>query len=203
MNQTSRSSRLATNLMLRTRRKPRVVPQGTIRFDQGDPYFNTREPIRRALSAASVALAHGDEWHREMLERYRRRRDLVVDALGALSSSPPRPPQGTFYIFARHPGGVTSEQMTEIALKKGVAVRPGSAYGPSGEGFVRIAFSLGVDDVTEGMARLSRAFHQAAAHTVRRGSNASRTALPKMLADSTASTMATPGHSTSQMEWNK
>ena len=61
MNQTSRSSRLATNLMLRTRRKPRVVPQGTIRFDQGDPYFNTPEPIRRALSAASVALAHGDE----------------------------------------------------------------------------------------------------------------------------------------------
>ena len=52
MNQTSRSSRLATNLMLRTRRKPRVVPQGTIRFDQGDPYFNTPEPIRRALSDA-------------------------------------------------------------------------------------------------------------------------------------------------------
>ena len=74
-------------------------------------------PVNSAVQrAASVALAHGDEWHREMLERYRRRRDLVVDALGALSSSPPRPPQGTFYIFARHPGGVTSEQMTKIAL---------------------------------------------------------------------------------------
>ncbi|TME32360.1 MAG: aminotransferase class I/II-fold pyridoxal phosphate-dependent enzyme, partial [Chloroflexi bacterium] len=35
-------------------------------------------PVNSAVQrAASVALAHGDEWHREMLERYRRRRDLV------------------------------------------------------------------------------------------------------------------------------
>jgi aspartate aminotransferase len=160
-------------------------------------------PVNSAVQrAASVALAHRDEWHREMLERYRRRRDLVVDALGAVSASRPLPPQGTFYMFARHPRGVTSEAMAELALKEGVAVRPGSEYGPSGEGFVRIAYSLSVDDVTEGMIRLSRAFQRTSGHQVKRGSNASRTAFPNMLADNTASTIATPGHSTSQMEWN-
>ena len=57
-----------------------------------------------------------------------------------------------------HPKGVTSERMTDLALENLVAVRPGSEYGPSGEGFVRIAFCVSPSDVEEGLDRLGRAF---------------------------------------------
>jgi aspartate/methionine/tyrosine aminotransferase len=121
-------------------------------------------PVNSAVQrAAMVALAHGDEWHLEMLQEYRERRDLVVQALRAASiGQPVHPPDGTFYVLAAHPAGVSSERMAEIALAEGVAVRPGSEYGASGEGFVRIAFTLAVDELIEGMARLTRAFENVA-----------------------------------------
>jgi aspartate/methionine/tyrosine aminotransferase len=121
-------------------------------------------PVNSAVQrAAMVALAHGDEWHVDMLHEYRERRDLVVEALRDTPCGPPaRPPEGTFYILAAHPDGVSSEQMAEIALREGVAVRPGSEYGASSEGFVRIAYTLGIDELLGGMARLRRAFEIAA-----------------------------------------
>jgi aspartate aminotransferase len=116
-------------------------------------------PINSAVQRAALeALAHGDEWHAAMLREYRERRDMVVDALQSRADSPVGPPQGTFYILAPHPGEINSEDMAQLALEYGVAVRPGSEYGPSGEGFLRIAFSLALDEVQEGMARLGRAF---------------------------------------------
>jgi aspartate aminotransferase len=119
-------------------------------------------PVNSAVQrAAMVALAHGDEWHLSMLHDYRVRRDLVVQALRESSNGHSiRAPEGTFYMLAPHPAGTSSEKMAELALQEGVAVRPGSEYGASGEGFVRIAFTTGIDDIVEGMARLKRAFER-------------------------------------------
>ncbi len=156
-------------------------------------------PVNSAVQrAAAVALEHGDEWHAEMLAQYRDRRDLVVDALRRVTEAPVLPPEGTFYILAAHPRTVSSERMVEVATDHGVAVRPGSEYGPSGEGFLRVSYSLQSDQVVDGMDRLTRAFYE-----VSRGSNASRTALPNMFAESTARNIASPGHSTNQGERNR
>jgi aspartate aminotransferase len=113
--------------------------------------------------AAIVALAHGDEWHLSMLDEYRTRRDLVVQTLlEAPNGQRILPPDGTFYVLAPHPQGVSSEQMAELAAREGVAVRPGSEYGASAEGFVRIAFTRSTNEILEGMARLRRAFERVA-----------------------------------------
>jgi aspartate aminotransferase len=118
-------------------------------------------PVNSAVQrAAAVALQHGDEWHQQMLADYRERRDLVVAALEQASETPDVPPAGTFYILAGHPRAVTSEQMVEIAARHGVAVRAGSEYGASGEGYVRVSYSLDRSEVIEGMSRLLRAFDE-------------------------------------------
>lgn len=117
-------------------------------------------PLNSAVQrAALVALAHGDEWHLDMLRGYRQRRDLVIDVLRTASDGQSvRAPAGTFYVMAPHPSTVSSERMAELALQEGVAARPGSEYGASGEGFLRIAFTLDMDELVEGMTRLTHAY---------------------------------------------
>jgi aspartate aminotransferase len=67
-------------------------------------------------------------------------------------------PEGSFFSFIEHPRNVTSETMVELALRNGVAVRPGAEFGPSGEGFVRLAFSTGGEELRTGVDRLAAAF---------------------------------------------
>jgi aspartate aminotransferase len=114
-------------------------------------------PVNSAVQAAALAaLSLDGAWSREMLVEYAERRGLVLDAFRG-SAFDVRPPEGTFYAFVRHPAAVTSERMADLAAAAGVAVRPGTEYGPSGEGFVRIAFSASRDALAVGLTRLTEA----------------------------------------------
>ena len=85
-----------------------------------------------------------------MSDIYQRRRDLVVGALREIGVNVATP-MATIYVWAPVPEGHTSASYCELVLEEsGVAVSPGSSYGPNGEGFFRI--SLTVED-----ARLSEA----------------------------------------------
>jgi LL-diaminopimelate aminotransferase len=93
---------------------------------------------------AATALTDLRDFPREMSAVYERRRDLVIEALRAIGLDA-TPPRATPYIWARVPEGYTSASFTELVLEQAhVVVSPGPAYGPSGEGFVRL--SLTVDD---------------------------------------------------------
>lgn len=74
-----------------------------------------------------------------------------------------RPPEGTFYVFIPHPRSVTSTEMAALAAKARAAVRPGTEYGPSGEGYIRAAFSVSREDLAVGLERLVGAIHEAGA----------------------------------------
>jgi LL-diaminopimelate aminotransferase len=105
--------------------------------------------------AAVAALTEARDFPREMSEVYHRRRDLMVEALGAIGL-PASPPRATPYIWVRVPDGHTSAGFTELVLEEAaVVVSPGPSFGPSGEGYVRI--SLTVAD-----ARLEEAAHRIA-----------------------------------------
>jgi len=61
----------------------------------------------------------------------------------------------SFYIWARIPTGYTSAQYTaELLDKAGVAVTPGTGYGKSGEGYVRLSITQPDDRLDEGIRRL-------------------------------------------------
>jgi LL-diaminopimelate aminotransferase len=104
--------------------------------------------------AAAAALDKGDEAAREMCSIYARRRDLVVDALGAIGVDVTSP-KGTIYIWAPVPDGHTSASYCELVLEEsGVVVSPGGAFGPNGEGFFRISLTVPDERLTEAVERL-------------------------------------------------
>lgn len=110
-----------------------------------------------AVQEASVAALDSDqESVREMCEIYRRRRDVLVDALRAIGLEL-TPPKGAIYVWARVPEGETSASFTEKVLEEAaVVISPGAAYGPSGEGFVRMSLTTPDDRLVEAAERISR-----------------------------------------------
>jgi LL-diaminopimelate aminotransferase len=104
--------------------------------------------------AGAAALEGGAEARLEMNLIYARRRDLVVDALREIGVAV-EPPRGTIYVWAPVPAGHTSASFCELVLEEAaVVVSPGSAYGPSGEGFFRISLTTPDDRLTEAVERL-------------------------------------------------
>ena len=109
------------------------------------------------LAGAAALAPEVDPYVREMNEVYRRRRDLVCDAL-AQAGVNVTPPKGTIYIWAPIPPGFDSaaaycEHVLEHAA---VVISPGGAYGASGEGFFRISLTTPDDRLLEAVERIRR-----------------------------------------------
>ena len=106
--------------------------------------------------AGIVALESGDEFVKECVDRYRRRRDLLCDGLKSMGVIV-EPPLGSIYVWVPVPTGHTSESFTEHLLDQlDIVVAPGNGYGPSGEGFVRFSLTLDDDRLEQGVERLRR-----------------------------------------------
>ena len=109
-----------------------------------------------ALQLAGVAaLMQARAFPAEMSELYRRRRDIMIDALARIGL-PATPPQATPYIWVRVPDGFTSETFTELVLAEaGVVVSPGPSFGPSGEGYVRVSLTVADERLEEAANRIA------------------------------------------------
>jgi LL-diaminopimelate aminotransferase len=90
-----------------------------------------------------------------MNELYRRRRDLVCDALREIGVQV-RVPHSTIYVWAPVPDGfASSEAYCEHVLERtDVVLVPGSVYGPAGEGWFRISLTTPDDRLLEAVKRL-------------------------------------------------
>jgi LL-diaminopimelate aminotransferase len=116
---------------------------------------NVDSGLFEAIQMASVAALQGPSGPMErMNETYTRRRDLVVSALREIGVVV-NPPQGTIYVWAPVPESHTSTSFCELVLEEAaVVVSPGSMYGPSGEGFFRIALTTPDDRIEEAVERM-------------------------------------------------
>lgn len=104
--------------------------------------------------AAIAALDHSDTIVVPIREELARRRDAGVAALNANGFSC-QSPQAAMYLWVPLPQGVQSAQFTRRALEEtGVVLLPGSGFGPAGEGFFRIALTVGPARLEEGVRRL-------------------------------------------------
>lgn len=108
-----------------------------------------------AQHAAIEALTNGDEDVASMRADYDGRRRLIVKELNAMGL-PCFEPEGAFYVFPSiQKTGLTSEEFCHRLLQeKHVAVVPGTAFGESGEGFVRISYCYSVGHITEALHRI-------------------------------------------------
>jgi aminotransferase len=125
-----------------------------------------------AQEAAVEALEHGEPDVQAMLAEYARRREMFVDGLNRIGLECARP-QGAFYAFpsiAR--SGLSSDAFAEgLLYGEKVAVVPGSAFGPSGEGHVRMCYATSYEQLEEALRRLERFLQR---HDTGRGPRESR-----------------------------
>jgi LL-diaminopimelate aminotransferase len=104
--------------------------------------------------AGAAALEAPQDSVQTMNEIYRRRRDLVVGALGDIGVEV-EAPKGTIYVWAPVPEGHTSTSFAELVLEEAaVVISPGSMYGPSGEGFFRISLTTPDERISEAVERM-------------------------------------------------
>ena len=107
--------------------------------------------------AAIEAMKNGDGDILRMRTEYDHRRRFLVRGLreAGLGCYEPR---GAFYVFPdiRSTGLASDEFCERFLMEEKVAVIPGSAFGPGGEGFVRMCYAASMDDLNEALVRLRR-----------------------------------------------
>jgi LL-diaminopimelate aminotransferase len=105
--------------------------------------------------AGAAALTEARHFPAEMSEVYRRRRDLMIDALTAIGIDV-EPPRATPYLWIRVPEGHDSASFTGLVLEQAaVIVSPGPSFGPSGEGYVRISLTVPDERLEEAAGRIA------------------------------------------------
>ena len=105
--------------------------------------------------AAIEALRCGDGDIETMRESYDRRRKLMLKGLRELGLTCFEP-RGAFYMFPKIAGfGLTSDEFcTRFLQEEKVAIIPGTAFGPGGEGFTRICYASSVENIETALERL-------------------------------------------------
>lgn len=108
-----------------------------------------------AQAAGIEALRDGEDALQEMLHEYDQRRRVIVQGLNTIGM-PCFEPHGAFYAFPSIQNtSLSSEAFSEkLLLEKKVAVVPGSAFGDSGEGFVRCSYATSLVDIEEALGRM-------------------------------------------------
>lgn len=112
-----------------------------------------------AQYGAVAALEGPQEPAEEMVAEFRRRRELVVSGLNAIPGVSCATPGGAFYAFPNVkrfglPDSVVADHILERAR---VAVVPGSAFGPAGEGYLRLSYASSYGSLQEALPRIAAA----------------------------------------------
>ena len=106
---------------------------------------------------AIKALSMFSELVPPMIREYKKRRDVLISELSRLKKISYVTPRGTFYMLI-NVSEYSRDSHTfakKLLLKNHVAVAPGIAFGPGGEGYVRISFATSTNNIVEGVKRIS------------------------------------------------
>ena len=105
--------------------------------------------------AAVEALRHGEAAVQGMREKYELRRNYISSALEGMGLPCPLP-CGAFYVFPdiRSTGLSSRDFAMRLLEEKKVAVVPGPAFGPSGEGFIRCSYATSLEQIKTAMQRM-------------------------------------------------
>ncbi|AEH38837.1 pyridoxal phosphate-dependent aminotransferase [Halopiger xanaduensis] len=104
-----------------------------------------------AQYAAEAALTGPQDPVDEMVDAFEERRDVVLDGLEDAGLEVPTP-SGAFYAMPKVPEGWVDE-----VLDRGVVVVPGDAFGEHGEGYARLSYATGMEDLKEALEIMDEA----------------------------------------------
>ena len=108
--------------------------------------------------AALYALTHRDEVQPAIVEEFKKRTFHAYERLKRLKNIRITEPTGTFYLFVDiRPTGLTEDEVWQKLLDEAhVLTVKGSAFGESGRGFLRLAVTVGVDDIDKAFDRIEK-----------------------------------------------
>jgi aspartate/methionine/tyrosine aminotransferase len=117
---------------------------------------SSRGPATFVQDAAACALNSDQECVRRMAAEYQGRRDLVVERLRGIPGIEALVPEGGLFVMVdvRKLGRPSNEVRRFLLQEAGVVVLHGAAYGPGGEGTLRVSFSAGGETLERGLDRL-------------------------------------------------
>ncbi|UPG71179.1 pyridoxal phosphate-dependent aminotransferase [Roseomonas gilardii subsp. gilardii] len=121
--------------------------------------YNTTSIPTFVQHAAIVALEQGDGFIRKMVGRCAESRQIFVDGLSRLPGVTLSVPEGAFYLFFSVEGEKSALDLAKRVLREAkVGVAPGTAFGPAGQGCLRLCFAISPELAREAMARLEGFF---------------------------------------------
>ncbi|KYK29120.1 MAG: hypothetical protein AYK23_05305 [Candidatus Proteinoplasmatales archaeon SG8-5] len=109
------------------------------------------------IQYGGIAAIKGDQQCvADMMAEFRKRRDAIVSGLNSIANISCVNPQGAFYAFPNiTKTGMTSQEFADYALDEmGIAILPGTGFGPGGEGYVRFSYASSVEDINEAIRRM-------------------------------------------------
>ncbi len=118
-----------------------------------------------AQKAAMAALDGPQECVKNMVEEYKKRRELIVKRLNEMDLFSVNKPPGAFYVYPRIFTDVRSPDFVKQLIDKAkVAVMPGTAFSIRGEKYTRISFASSMENISEAMDRIQRLTKQIMKH---------------------------------------
>lgn len=117
--------------------------------------YNIAGPTTFVQHAGVAALDQGDAYVDGMVERLRRRRDLVAQGLGRFGRVRFASPDAAFYAFFAVDGMADSLAFAKrLVAEAKVGLAPGIAFGPRGEGYLRLCFASSENALSQALERL-------------------------------------------------
>lgn len=122
--------------------------------------------VNTAFQYACVeAIKGSQDEKKEMIETFKRRRDILVEGMNSIPGFSCKAPEGAFYLFVNiKETGFSSEELSKRLIEEaGVAVVPGSGFSDFGEGYVRMSYVVSEKDIREAIVKI-RGFMEKVMH---------------------------------------
>lgn len=133
-------------------------PAGVTEYLSNLVEFNTSGTPAFLQHAGAVAVRDGEDVVAKMVDHCRRGRDVIGRCLAALPRVRYTPPDAAFYAFFAVDGMDNSLDFAKrLVHETGVGVAPGTAFGPEGEGFLRLCFARAPATLERAAERLAKA----------------------------------------------
>jgi aminotransferase len=122
---------------------------------------NTISAVNEAFQLAAIeALQHGTEDIERMRQHYVKNRKILVDGLNRIKGFSCKYPEGAFYAFPNVKAfNMKSDDVADLILAKtGVITAPGKAFGPAGEGYLRLSYANDTESIVAALERMEKYF---------------------------------------------
>jgi len=114
-------------------------------------YYTLACPPTATQYAVLEGLKQGESYRKDLLETFKKRRDVAMSELSKIDGFETAPVNGAFYVFPRYAQNIPSEQFAFDILKRGVICAPGGAFGSMGEGHLRFSYANSEENIKRGL----------------------------------------------------